>query len=264
MAAKAENWSETSDRAERNAAHLDTMETTEPKKPKPVKGAAVGTAIVLPRPDIRELKIPIVGTTELITEPLSEKAKRQMREKQFGLPSAGREVKDPLACFLDSLYTIKPGKVRGNFEEKREDLHPDVWIEGGEYAMPAIAFKCAAVEACTQLGKGVITKVAARQCFHVIGTLVPIFGCNPRMREDWVNNNNGSPDVRYRAGFPEWRCSIHIRYNARAMTAEQIVNLFVYAGFGVGVGGYRPERGGYCGCFTVAEGAAGKKNGKAR
>ena len=43
-----------------------------------------------------------------------------------------------------------------------------------------------------------------------------------------------------------------IRHNARALTAEQIVNLINTGGFAVGVGEWRPEKNGQFGLFHVA------------
>jgi hypothetical protein len=151
-----------------------------------------------------------------------------MLEKQMGEATAGREKKNPEADFESSLYP-----------------HPD-----GGYGFPAIAFKAAAVSACTSLGKA-ITKVQARQAFHVQGELIKIEGI-PTPREDMVRVGMGTADIRHRGEFKTWACELVIRYNARALTKEQIVNLFNVAGFAVGVGEWRPERDGQYGLFHVA------------
>ncbi len=217
---KTSSWSDDPNRAEKNAEHLHAMETT----------GKVVAQIMLPQLDIRILDIRVVGDSSLIVHKWSEKAKRQMLDKQMGVASAGKELKNPHKDYEESLYH-----------------HPD-----GGFGFPAIAFKNAAVEACTSLGKSV-TKVAARQAFHVVGELVRIDG-EPNMREDMVRVGMGTADIRYRGEFKTWSATVTVRYNARVLSADQVVNLFNTAGFAVGVGEWRSEKDGSHGLFHVAVG----------
>lgn len=242
--AKVGSWAGSANRIEKNGEHLEAMETRE--------SPTVVQQIVLPKLDIRTIKIPVVGDSELIVHNWSEKAIKEMLDKQMGVASAGKEKKDPVRDFLESLYTVEEGEVIGKDPFKLgADGHPDIHIKAGKFGFPAIAFKNAAVEACTSLGKS-ITKVAARQCFHVFGELVTISG-TPRMRRDMVRlqGMNHPADVRFRAGFKEWTAEITVRYNARVLSAEQVVNLFNTAGFAVGVGEWRSEKDGGFGLFHV-------------
>lgn len=119
----------------------------------------------------------------------------------------------------------KPGKeAKDPDQDYRESLyeHP----EGG-FGFPCVAFKAASVGAC-RFSDG-IKMTEARGAFHVVGELAKIEG-DPSMREDMVR----------------------IDYNRAALSAEQIVNLFNIAGFGVGVGEWRPEKDGSYGRFHVA------------
>lgn len=204
--------------ANRAAAHLEALETKSP---------ASSLKIELPDLDVRTIKVKIVGDSSLIVHKWSEKAKRLMLDKQTGKASAGREHKDPQQDFQESLYQM-----------------PD-----GGFGVPSLAFKNAAVTACTSLGKS-ITKVAARQSFHVLGPLVRING-TPTMRDDMVRVGMGTADIRFRGEFKEWSCELTIRYNARVLSAEQIVNLMNTAGFAVGICEWRPECNGESGMFHV-------------
>ncbi len=218
--AKRDSWSDDGDRAGKDAAHLEAMESEPPR---------AGNRIVLPKLGIQAIRVRIVGDSALICNHFSEKSKRQMRDKQTQKASAGQQAKDPEADFRNSLY-----------------IHP----EGG-HGFPAIAFKNAAVEACTSLGKSVITKIAARQAFHMVGDLVRIEG-EPQMREDMVRLQGKTADIRYRAEFFPWSTELTIRFNASVLSDEQIVNLMNTAGFAVGVGEWRPECNGSFGLFHVS------------
>jgi hypothetical protein len=208
--------------------HLDKLEST------PAKAEG---KIVLPRLDIRKIKINIVGDSSLIVHHWSEKAIKQMLDKQMGKASAGRELKDPQKDYETSLYIISPAPRGRPFEDS-------------VFGFPAIAFKLAAVEACTSIGRQSITKVAARQAFHVMGELVTING-KPQMREDPVTVGQGTADLRYRGEFLTWSTELMIRYNARVLSDEQIVNLINTAGFAVGIGEWRSEKSGNHGLFHV-------------
>jgi hypothetical protein len=186
------------------------------------------TVIQLPVLDVRNLRIKLIGDSPLISHKWAEKAKREMLGKQMKEAKQGKPIRNPEQEFLDSLYD-----------------HPN-----GGYGFPAVAFKSAAVNACSHIDG--VTKVEARGAFHVNGDLVQIIG-TPIMREDMVRIGQGVADLRYRAHFEEWSCELFLRYNAGVLSAEEIVNLFNTAGFGIGVGEWRPQKsGGQFGLFHVA------------
>lgn len=191
------------------------------------KAAATTSTIQLPRFDLRNMTIRLIGDAPLICHAWSHKAKTQMLDKQMKRAKAAKEAKDPEQDFRDSLY-----------------VHP----EGG-YGFPSVAFKAAAVDACSHVDG--ITKVEARGAFHINGDLLQIAG-EPTMREDMVKIAMGTADIRYRGEFREWSVNIPIRFNAGVLSAEQIVHLFNVAGFGIGVGEWRPQRDGMFGLFHVA------------
>lgn len=94
----------------------------------------------------------------------------------------------------------------------------------------------------------------ASGAFHVIGDLVEIKGSRPAMRTDFVRVGRFSQrtaDIRYRAEFKEWRVDLRILYNMRVISKEQIAHLLNLAGFSVGIGDWRPEKGGQFGMFEV-------------
>ena len=201
-------------------------------------------AIELPRIDLRMSEITIVGDTPLIVHAWSAKAKKEMLDKQMKRPKQAKTAKDPLKDFEDSLYKL-----------------PD-----GGYGFPSVAFKAAAATAALSVDG--IKKAEVFRAFHVLGedidvagafpgtmmrqNLVRIHGSKPRMREDMVRVGMGTADLRYRPEFADWHAKVLVKFNANALSLEQIVNLFNVAGFGVGVGEWRSEKKGQNGLFHVA------------
>ena len=116
--------------------------------------------------------------------------------------------------------------------------------------IPAVMFKSAAVNACTQLDN--MTKTFARGAFHINLSNPCVYFTNkvePVMRKDMIRVGMGVADVRYRAQFWPWEVDLDIRLNQRAISTEQIANLLNVAGFAVGIGEWRPEKDGSFGMF---------------
>lgn len=181
------------------------------------KAKAAPGIMDLPPLEIRMMRVHVVGDAPLITNAWSEKAKRQMSDKQQGKATNKKEPKDPQADFEASLYHLS---------------------EGG-YGFPAVGFKAAMVSAARQV-EG-LTMTYLRSVFHVVGDMVKIEG-EPEMREDMVRVGMGTADIRYRGQFSPWSANLLIRYNSRAINHEQLTHLLNVAGFGVGVGEWRPEK----------------------
>jgi hypothetical protein len=183
--------------------------------------------IELPRLNLQTMQVTLVGDSALICHAWSHKAKQEMLDKQMKKAKQARLAKDPEKDYLESLYT-----------------HP----EGG-YGFPTVAFKAAAVDACSHIAN--MTKVEARGAFHINGEYVKIQG-KPSPREDMVRVGMGTADIRYRGEFKQWKVSFQLRYNANIINPEQILNLFNTAGFAIGVGEWRPQKDGSYGMFHVA------------
>lgn len=193
----------------------------------PSASESVQTAITIPPIDVRQMSVTLVGDSPLICHRWSEKAKKEMLDKQMKKAKTAKTAKDPEADFKASLYEFP----------------------GGGYGFPCVAFKAAAVGAC-RFSDG-IKMTEARGAFHVVGELVKVEG-TPTIREDMVRIAMGTADIRHRGEFKSWRVTLTISYNASVFSPAQIVNLLNLAGFGVGVGEWRPERDGSYGRFHVA------------
>lgn len=200
--------------------------------------------IELPPMTIERIDVPIVGDSPLICHAWSKKAREEMLAKQMKKPKIGRAAKDPWMDFCESLYWLD------GMPEKPTEKD----VETGRFGFPSIAFKSAAITAVTTIGS--LTKVMARQCFHIRGEFVQILGPPPSMREDTVRVGMGTADIRHRAEFTDWSAVLTVDFNAAVMTPAQIVTLIEAGGFGCGVGDWRPEKDGTYGRFHVRKGNA--------
>ena len=182
--------------------------------------------ISIPQIAIQRLMVKVIGDSPLITHAWAEKAIRQIKDKQAKKATKGKEARDPEADYQAAFYRT----------------------DDGVPAMPSVAFKSAAVSACRDLD---MKMTEARGRFHVEGEFIEIIG-EPRMREDMVRVGMGTADIRYRPEFVKWSAILTITYNSTPISPKQIINLLNVAGFGVGVGEWRPEKNGQYGRFHVA------------
>ena len=183
--------------------------------------------VVIPPINIGETTFYVVGDESLICHNWSDKAKKQILDKQQHKANVKKPPKNPKKDFEDSLYPYP----------------------GGGYGFPTIAFKKAAVYACRNVDGMPMT--LARGAFHVVGELVKIEGSKPTMREDMVMLSKGMADIRYRAEFKKWRAKLTVRYNKDVISLEQLLNLFHIAGFAIGAGNWRPEKDGNHGMYHI-------------
>lgn len=198
--------------------------------------------IELPRLPIKVVEIPIVGDTELISHAWSDKCKKEMLDKQLGKARLKKAPKNPWQDYVDSLYWLSPKPEHVTEKD----------VQGGRFGFPTIGFKASAVGAIRQVQGMKMTE--ARIAFHVLGEFAEIIG-TPRMREDPVRLDGKVADLRYRAGFPEWSTTLRVQYHESGISLEQLLNLFQLAGYGPGIGDWRPEKDGCFGRFHL-EGVA--------
>jgi len=180
--------------------------------------------------NLQRTTIKIRGISTLIMHAWSQKAIKMIEDKQQKKATGPRKAKDPQADFESARYRI----------DKNTD------------GIPAIALKACAVEAGVLLG---LKKTNLRKSFFVGPDgeeLIPIIVAEePAMRRDMVRVGMGTSDVRYRPEYKDWSCEIPIEFNADAISADQLVNLFDQGGYSVGVGEWRPEKDGTHGRFRV-------------
>ncbi len=201
------------------------------KKPKPdVTDAA---KIEIDQIAVEVLSVPIIGTTPLIVHRFSEKAKRKMLDAQQGRKTP-KEPKDPKEEYEAAFYRCVDGA----------------------YGFPVVAFKAATIGAARFYGKEV-TMTALKQFLFMRGevgddgrSLARLEG-DPQMREDTVTVGRGGSDLRYRPEFREWRTALNVTYVTSGLSRNSVLSLIDAGGMGVGVGEWRPEKGGDFGTYRI-------------
>lgn len=195
--------------------------------------------IMIPEIQQKTLVLKVVGDSPLIVHKWSEKAKKEILEKQMKKATKAKEAKDPWMDYCESMYWLTPMPEKPTQED----------IEKAKFGFPATAFKAAAIDAGYQQGY-LAKKTTARGAFYIVGDMVEIQG-TPNIREDMVKIGMGIADIRYRGEFKNWSAELTIRYNPNVMSAEQIVNLINLGGFSNGVGEWRQSKDGCFGIFHV-------------
>lgn len=209
-------------------AELEKAIKQEAKEDDPGKEDQVESKVVeLQQLRTRVVEIPLWGSSSLIMHKWASKAKEEILAKQMHKPAPEKQPKNPE-------------------EDVMGALHTDAY---GFPVFPSCAFKNSAVNAAKAMGR---FKTELRQAFHVDGDTVPILGPKWEAREDMCRIGKGTADIRYRPEFKVWGTVLPITYNRALMSLEVLLALFQNAGFGIGVGEWRPEKNGSYGRYEIA------------
>lgn len=214
------------------------------------------------RPEFQFVEITIVGDTPLITHNFSNKAKRQMLDAQQGKATAKkREPKIPLNDFMGSLHWLTEEPKPGRSDEEAEEIWRNAVESGARFGFPTNGIKAAAAITPKRTGQKIDGTDMKASFFVAGGTeastfeMAEIVGPTPIMREDMVRLNGRTSDLRYRAEFTTWEIPLVVKINKHGLLSiEQVINAINTAGFAVGIGEWRPGRGGQFGTFHVKEG----------
>jgi len=206
------------------------------------------------------LEVPIIGETPFSPHKLSAEAKRQLDRTQKDKAKIKKQVIDPQREFANSLYWLdKDGNLTADGKDPLKHKYG--------FGMKASAFKQGMIAAGRKIEGVEMTQL--KPIFHVFGakdtskSFIKIIGIPEVECESgnepgvWVRiggkgPGTGTPDVRYRAIFKEWKAILYIQYNPDWISEEQIFNLVNIAGFVAGVGEDRPgKKGGTGGMYRV-------------
>lgn len=193
-------------------------------------------------------KVWIVGDTPIITHAWSEKAKREMLQKQVKATKAGKDARDPQADFVSSLYEMGDGvygfPATGVKNCILSAAHKDKGI-ARTGVMAALWINADMVRVRPALAGAVCDM-----------PLIRIWGSQPEMREDMVKIGAGlnkTANLAYRAQFTVWAMCVTGRFNPAVLNEESLAFLIQESGFSSGLGEWRNERKGMFGAFHLAD-----------
>lgn len=199
---------------------------------------------------IEKTTVRIIGDSPLIEHAWSEKAKREMLDKQMKkAKTSAKSAKDPMEDFIRSMYWLTPIP-----EDMTEESFNTALANGARFGFPVTAIKQASISAAYRLG-WVKNKMEMRGVFFIDGDenqMVEIHSDAPVMREDMVKVGMGTADIRYRGEFRNWYIDLNVSFIKNSnIGLEQIVNVINAGGVVCGIGEWRPERDGQYGMYHV-------------
>lgn len=199
--------------------------------------AKTETTIEIAPIQMARLSCYIIGRTPLIMHRFSKKAREQLLFPKGRINSAEKAENlkhDPLTEYRETIYL--------NRDEARPSL----------VHLPAGMFQKALASAALDMPGA--SKSQILRLVSIASTQIDMFG-KPMMSMEMVRSSDmaKTPDVRTRAIFPEWCCKIEIEFVSTLLKPNQIVNLLAAAGMIVGIGDWRPQKGGSHGKFAIVE-----------
>jgi hypothetical protein len=177
----------------------------------------------------------LVGTSPLLMNRFSFKARQQLL-----LPRAGRMTE------ADKLLNLKHDPVT----EFRQSIYMNRELNRPAAChVPGPAFRSAIASVATDMPGAAKAKI---ERLTSVAPQVDLFGI-PQLHMAMVRNSDmaHTPDVRTRAIFQEWACSIQVGYIANLLKQGHIANLVAGSGLIIGVCDYRNQKGGVYGGWRL-------------
>jgi hypothetical protein len=169
----------------------------------------------------------IVGTSPLILNRMSEKAKHELlmpKGRKNAIERATSLKHIPIDEYRASAYTLK------------DAAQPTL------LALLSTAFKGSLRSAALDMPGA--KKAQIGRLTYIEGEFVGIYGV-PKLFMSIVRSAdmNKTPDVRTRAIVPQWACIVRVTFVQPLIRHQAVANLLSAAGITIGVGDWRPEKG---------------------
>lgn len=155
----------------------------------------------------------------------------------------------------ESIDCKKSGKmVKKDSRSERDESKVEEKIyktEKGEDGLLASSFYKAMIAVAVYID-GLDMKLV-RGSVRVNGNVIPL-NYKKKVLNESVGRQSGmtkAPMLIVRPEYQDWSCMLNITFNESNISLEHIYNLLDWAGFQIGVGGWRPEKGGSYGQFEV-------------
>lgn len=180
---------------------------------------------------IGKLKVKIVGRTPYLPEPMD-------------------------MAVLDRYDNKKSKKNYQKDELSEEDKAKEKYYfdEKGKKGIPARAFYNSMIRASSYLfdkKDGGMRNV--KEGVNILGNIVPLKYKKEVRVTHWgrMSGMTKAPRKIIRNSFEDWSCELEIEFNQEQLSTENIINILNWAGFHIGVGGFRKEKTGNYGSFFV-------------
>lgn len=196
-------------------------------------GSAAEKIVQLRPLNIQRMKLKIIGTSPYMPEPVDMSVAEYYNKKK-SLQSVDKDT-------------------RSEEEKAKEKFY---YTEDGKYGMPVRALYRSGEKGSKYVlsrSDGGMKKFA--EAVNVLGDIVELHYERLEIdkRTGRPQGQSKSPRLIIRNKFINWWVEIEVEFNASAISAEQVVNIFECAGFHIGVGGFRKECKGNFGLFKVAK-----------
>lgn len=183
------------------------------------------------------ITVHVLGTSPLIMHRFAKKAWEELlfpSGRMNAAEKADNLKHDPLTEYREGMYRNRDPK------------------EPAAFHLPVLMFQKALAAAALDLpgaSKAQILRLVSITSMQINLFGVPSMGMNMVRSSDMAR----TPDVRTRPFFTEWACSFEIEFTSSLLKQNQIVNLLAAAGVIVGVGDWRPQKGGPYGKFRIVD-----------
>jgi len=187
--------------------------------------------INLKKLDIGTLKLTIVGNSPYLPEPMD----MAVLDRYDKIKSKQSYTKDDLS---------EEEKVKAKF----------YYTEDEQYGIPARAIYNSMIRASSYLfdiKQGGMRNI--KEGVTLVGDILPLKFKKQKVITHWgrTGGMKGSPRKIMRNAFEDWSVEVTIQFNKANLSAEQIINVLNWAGFHIGVGGFRKEKTGNFGAFHI-------------
>lgn len=190
------------------------------------------TEIVVNPIKVANMKVKIVGISPYLSNKMSEDTKQMLLNKQLGKGVEKMKIRNPKKEIEEKIHHIRKNKV----------------------GIPIFGLKEALVESAPYIDG--LDKKKVKGSVYIIpeeNGLVELKYKKMVINEATTRDSgrNQTPRTTFRPEFQNWSSEFNIKYNARQITPEQIVNLIKIAGFHMGIGSWRPQCSGSFGMFEI-------------
>jgi hypothetical protein len=190
--------------------------------------------LLILRIEYGEARFNLLGASPMIMHRFSQKA---WRELLLPSPKANR------AELEQNLKHDPLNEYRGAFYRNRDTNRPTF------FHIPNMQVHGALASAA--LDTPGVNKTQMERLTAVTDVNIDLYGV-PQMFMSMVREGQArTPNVRTRPIFPQWGCTVTVRYRKNIITERNLATLMTGAGEGVGIGDWRPQKGGPYGTFKI-------------